>query len=184
VRDALRSATRSDGSVDPSAVLWLTRGLRPSPFCGIPERSMMETWSWQKRPSDGWVEGTIYTDGSLLDNSPEFEGHCARLGWAFVAVDCNGAVVAAASGRTPGSITTIFAAELWALWMALSVAVPGSGIRTDCKSVLAGVSRGPRWASSPKQRYAWLWSSVAAALDDSAIDRVLCVSTLDAGAHC
>jgi hypothetical protein len=117
--------------------------------------------------------GTIYTDGSRIDGDVEFEGHCARLGWAFVAVDDAGCVVAAASGRTPDWVLTIFGAELWALWMALIVAVPGSGIRTDCQSVQTGTLRGAAWASSPKQRYSRLWSSVLAALDDSASDRVL-----------
>ena len=108
----------------------------------------------------------IYTICSLTDNSAVYEGHCARLGWAFVAINDGGAVVAAASGSTPGWIATIFGAELWALFMALSVAVPGSGMHANSSSMRNSTACGDAWASLPWQLHACLWSEVIAALGD------------------
>eukprot|EP00973_Karenia_brevis_P058670 8171336-Karenia_brevis.AAC.1 len=112
--------------------------------------------------------GTIYTDGSLLDARPHFEGHFARLGWAFVAVTPTGIITAAAHGGTPWWIDSIHGAELWALGCALSVTCDSMNtIWTDHKPLVGGVVRAQSWAYSPRKVFARAWSWIAAAMDDS-----------------
>ena len=97
----LQRSWQSDGSLDGASQLWFTRGLRKSPFGALPCRDLTETFVWLVRPEGGYLEGTVYTDGSLLDHKPCFEGHCVALGWAFAVFDTEGRMVAAAQGCPP-----------------------------------------------------------------------------------
>ena len=65
-------------------------------------------------PTDGLLEGDVYTDGSLMDNEPAPEGSCRALGWSFVILGPDGEVVAAARGCPPAYIDTIYG---WAVQM-------------------------------------------------------------------
>ena len=94
-------------------------------------------------------------DGSLLDNDVRYEGWCAALGWAFVVLDPDGQVVAAAMGCPPAWVDSIYGAELWALLKVAEVAMPsGVDVLADCQSVQVDSSRGIKSATgrhSPKE---------------------------------
>ena len=74
VKARLQKATLPDGTVDPQEFLWFTRALRRSPLGKVPARDQHESFEWVERPVDGLLEGDVYTDGSLIDNEPDFEG--------------------------------------------------------------------------------------------------------------
>ena len=100
-------------------------------------------------PPDGMLEGDVYTDGSLRDNDPRFEGRCKALGWSFVVLGPTGLVAAAARGCPPPFIDTVFGAELWAVQMVVMHAFAGAiRIVTDCQSVVKGVQNGAKWATA------------------------------------
>ena len=65
----------------------------------IPTKAQAATFEWLLRPPDGILEcgWIVYTDGSLLDSDPII---LARAGWAFVAVDKDGATRAIARKLT------------------------------------------------------------------------------------
>lgn len=137
----------------------------------MPKPAPDATFSWVVQPADGILEGVVYTDGSLLDNHRSLAGFCKRLGWAFVAMDNQGAILASAHGRVPDWVDTIYGAELWAMQMATSMAMPGSTFVTDCQSVLTSWQRGRKWVTTGCQRYARVWCPIMAALDDSASEQ-------------
>ena len=89
----------------------------------------------------------------------------AALGWAFVAFDPQGKVVAVAYGVPPSWVDTIQGAELWAVQMVLASMPLPQRIFTDCKTVQVGVRSSAQWASSAKRRYARIWTVVHAGLD-------------------
>ena len=89
----------------------------------------------------------------------------AAPGWAFVAFDVQGAVVAAAYGVPPSWVDTIQGAELWAVQMVLASTTLPEKIYTDCKTVQAGVNASAAWAGSSKRRYARIWTVLHAGLD-------------------
>ena len=132
----------------------------------MPPTQLFETFQWVVRPADGSVNGTVYTDGSMIDGPPYLDGLCKRLGWAFVALDRHGRVTASAHGAPAVWVDTVYGAELWALWMAVQHAIPGTAFRTDCLSVLKVFQSGHSAASSGKCRLARIWHGVFAALDD------------------
>ena len=116
--------------------LALERGLFPVPFMRVPPPGSEETFHWQVRPEGDMVSGTFYSDGSLLDGPSKLLGRC---GWAFVALDSNGFVVAAAYGITPPWISCIPGAESWAALQAARVAWPGSTFRIDCEPCVLAI---------------------------------------------
>ena len=95
--------------------LGLERALFPIPFTRIPKRASQASFKWIQRPVGDLVMGAFYSDGSLLDGPSELLGRC---GWAFVAVDDDGIILAAAHGVTPPWITCIPGAESWAVLLA------------------------------------------------------------------
>ena len=154
VRLAVEAATRADGSIDPEATVWLTRAMATAPFGRAPAREKNESFEWVLRPPPDLAEVEVYTGGSLIDNDPEFQGHCVSLGWAFVVVR-RGVLLAAAHGRPPGWVTTIFGAELWAVRVAMTSLTPGGrSILTDCNAVRIGSERDRKWATGPGRLYA------------------------------
>ena len=124
----------------------------------------MESFEWILEPEDGVVTGTIYPDGSLIDAA---DARTARLGWAFVAVDDTGTIVAAARGVPPGWITTIPGAEVWAFHMAVRHALPGAKIRPDCLAVEQTFQHGKAWATAPERPLARVWVLIFACVDDA-----------------
>ena len=86
-------------------VAW-ERALVPLPPPPVRPRAPEATFHWKVKPSEDYVSGDFYLDGSALDGpSPEL----MRCGWAFVAVNADGAVIASAYGATPprGSTTSV-----------------------------------------------------------------------------
>ncbi len=164
-RGLLREASDLMHSGPLDAAMWL-RGLVPVSYGTLPELPARETFNWVKRPVDDVFTGTAYTDGSLLDGPPQFCGLCGRLGWAFVVLDNAGHVVASAHGVPPPWVTTIHGAELWAVQMATSCALPGTAFRTDCLSVVQVYRRGRQVAAAAGCYYARIWNVIFSHLDD------------------
>ena len=88
-----------------------------------------------------------------MDNDPAFQGHCRALGSAFVILGPGGEVTAAAQGRPPAWVDTIYGAELWAVQMVTQHIFSGAArILTDCDSVRTGCGRDQKWGSAPAQK--------------------------------
>ena len=145
-------------------ILALTRGLfRNAP---PPQRddALFDTFRWIHAPFNVPPGSTVFSDGSLQDNTLPREYH--SLGWAFVVIAPNGHICAAACGVPPKWVNTIQGAELWAVQMALqSVQFPGC-IYTDCDSVRLGTRQPLEWAGSSKRRYARIWQVIASHIED------------------
>ena len=78
-----------------------TRALARSPEEWIAKNPQGATFEWIVRPrGEGWLQGRIYTDGSLLDGLYKYSGFCKRIGWSFVVLDQEGTVIAAAQGSS------------------------------------------------------------------------------------
>ena len=82
----------------------------------------------------------MYTDGSRLDGPSAVT---ARNGWAFVVIDDEGTMIAAAYGVPPGWITDIPGTEAWALYQAASLAEPGCEYFVDCEPAVKAMHQGP-----------------------------------------
>ena len=161
VKAAMRESQQEDGAIDPRRYLRLTRALLAEPFGTASNRDRQETFVWIEKTSDDVLQGDVYTDGSLIDNDPVFQGHCRSLGWAFVIPGSDGRVSAAAKGRPPGWVDTIYGAELWAVQMVVLHIFPGSArVITDCDSVRVGCDRGQKWTTAPGRVYARIWSVI------------------------
>ena len=124
-----------------------------------------EVMRWHMQPADGILlpRWTAYLDGSLRDGPDRRTG---RAGWAFVALDDTGAVVAAAFGVPPPWIRCIHGAELWALYAALRCSLPGVAFRSDRLAVVRTFRRGRAFATRYSEAYARLWRMIFTAFDD------------------
>ena len=133
----------------------------------LPARDQDESFEWVKRSENGLLESDVYTDGSLMDNEPEFEGSCRALGWSFVVLAHDGTILAAARGCPPAYVDTIYGAELWAVQMVVTRALAGMvRVVTDCESVQTGCRQGHKWTTAPGRVYARSWAVVHATGDD------------------
>ena len=150
--------------------LALERALFPVPFTRVPARGSEATFHWIKRPEGDLAGGTFYSDGSLFDGPSKLLGRC---GWAFVAVDLNGFVVAAAYGIPPPWITCIPGAEAWAAVQAARVAMPGSTFRIDCEPCVAAILAGMARACSDANPLARVHTMLALAFDDTPTEAVV-----------
>ena len=142
-----------------------TRALASVPV-DVPASPAESTFEWIKQPVNGIAEGTVYTDGSLLDNQIQFAGMVARRGWAFAAFEADGSMSAAARGRPPIWAEGIHATELWALLMAVQSSAPSCPLRIDCLAVQQGSQKGAQWATAPNRVFARAWGPLAASLED------------------
>ncbi len=120
------------------------------------------TFAWVLRPEDGYIEGTVYSDASMLDSTVD---GCQRLGWAFVACDDGGNVVAAAHGVPPRWVTSVTGAEGWALLMAARIAIPGTEFLTDSATTVHALRKGSRWATAARRPLARIWRSLHQVFD-------------------
>ncbi len=107
------------------------------------------TFQWiMLSDADADHQGVVYyTDASGFD-----VGHSElqQFGWAFVAINKEGEVVSAASGRTPPWVTSVSAAEAWALVRAAEEAHPAAEFRSDCWSVVRSLQGDPSKAVGPQ----------------------------------
>ncbi len=140
-----------------------TRALVPSIDHVVPPPAPEETFHWIVRPPGGTVRARFYTDGSRLDGPSPL---LARNGWAFVAADEHGVVVASAHGLPPPWIVDIPGTESWALLQAAAIAEPGSDFRLDCKPCVDAVQRGKEWATSAARPLARVFSMLFSSIDD------------------
>ena len=95
VSQEVRQAARS---LEPQYREQFAQGIFPSPASILPTGSLARAcpvW-WHNRPTDGLLEGHIFTDGSSSGS-----GALRRAGWAVVAVDELGNLKAAAFGAVP-----------------------------------------------------------------------------------
>ena len=96
----------------------------------VPPPAKHATFKWILRPPGGTFRGRVYTDGSRLDGPSQL---LARNGWAFVVINDDGELIAAASGIPPDWIEDIPATETWALFQAALNAEPGCTFFVDCE---------------------------------------------------
>ncbi len=141
-----------------------SRALVPSVDHLVPLPAPEATFSWIVRPAGGTVRGRFYTYGSRLDRPTAL---LARNGWAFVAVDVQGQVLASAHGLPPPWIVDIPGAEAWALLQAAMVAELGSEYRLDCEPCVNAVKRGKAWATAAARPLARVFGLVFSAIDDT-----------------
>ena len=150
----------------PLVKLGLSRGLCPTPNLLVRNEEDYDTFLWHVRPrGDIPVGASVFTDGSLIDAS--WESYQA-LGWAFIAIDDDGEILAAAFGVPPKWVDSIQGAELWAVRMALQSVLLPNKLYTDCQEVQRGVCRGVAWAQSARRRYSRIWSALYVDLDEGA----------------
>ena len=128
----------------------LTRALFPCPIPPVRDAALFGTLHWYAQPAQGAAVASVCTDGSLLHGM--WGRDIAAVGWAFVAFDVQGAIVAAAYGVPPLWVDTIQGAELWAVQMVLASMTLPEKIYTDCKTVQMGVNASAAWAGSSKRR--------------------------------
>lgn len=150
---------------DEQRDLLSTRGLLAEIDLSRYPASPHEVMRWHVHPADGILlpGWTAYLDGSLRDGPDRRTG---RAGWAFVALDDTGAVVAAAFGVPPPWIRSIHGAELWALYAALRCSLPGVAFRSDRLAAVLTFRRGRAFATRFSEAYARLWRMVFTACDD------------------
>ncbi len=141
-----------------------TRALVPSIAHVVPSPSAQESFSWIVRPPHGTARARFYTDGSRLDGPTAL---LARNGWAFVAIDNDGEVVASARGVPPPWIVDIPGTEAWALLQAAMVAEPGSDYRLDCLPCVDAIKSGKAWATSAARPLARVFNLLFSAIDDT-----------------
>ena len=99
--DDIRAANQLEVRGHPS---W-ERTLTARPTMPLKKRSAVETFNWHVKPKDGLAIGRVYPDGYARDGpTPEL----VRLGWAFVVINDEGNIIAAACGVPPhGSWTSV-----------------------------------------------------------------------------
>ena len=110
-------------------------------------KSEVETFVWHVKPKSMPIKGIIYSDGSARDDPIK---ELVRCGWAFVVVDEEGQVIAAAYGLPPPWIDDIGGAEIWGLRQAMLVTTPCSPAWVDCLPVLTAVEKGMQVANDPR----------------------------------
>ena len=142
----------------------LTRGLFPNPVPAPRPMATFDTFHWHTEPRDVSAHVRVCTDGSLLHG--QWGREYAALGWAFVAFDQGGEIIAAAYGIPPQWVDTIQGAELWAVQMVIASMPFPERLFTDCKTVQGGVRNTAQWAGSSKRRYARIWTVLRTGLDD------------------
>ena len=98
----------------------------------IPKPCKEASFHWVAQSADGYLYVTFYTDGSRLDGPTPLLRRC---GWALVATDDAGEVVASAYGVPPEWIGDIAGSEAWALHEAASRALLGTSFQSGLQAV-------------------------------------------------
>ena len=130
-----------------------------------PEQSLV--WHLQLGDFAALASAVVYTDGSMIDGAPRFSGLCARLGWAFVLVDCHGALLAAASGQPPQWVRSVPGAESWALMQAATAFGDAPAYRVDCLALLQAYEQGFAKATASGSFFAEVWVQIRMAWDNN-----------------
>ena len=134
------------------------------------KKSKVETFNWHVKPVSVPVTGSVYPDGSFLDG---ISVELGRGGWAFVVIDADGGVVAAAYGVPPPWIQGIEGAEAWALFQSLLVTIPPlCRYWPDCLPVHLAIQKGPQVAEDPKNVLARVHGMILTALEDASLSLI------------
>ena len=172
LRTVVRTHLRTDQTLPPELLLFLTRALVGHPCTWLPRPAEEGTFNWHVQPADGYITGKLYVDGSERDAEARFHKCCARRGWAFTAVD-QGEVVASASGLPPDWVRSIPGTETWALLQAMQVSMPGNLFRTDCQAVMKNSRKSLRELTASSHHLARAWAPIALHLEDADADAVV-----------
>ncbi len=136
----------------------------------MPPPSVHATFNWHIKPPGGTYLGTIYSDGSRLDGPTALMG-CN--GWAFVVLDANCVIIAAAFGVPPDWITDIPGTEAWAITQAAVGAEPGCTHMVDCEPCLRAFHGGRAAACAGNRPLARVSKLMHDALDDTPTDAMM-----------
>ena len=136
----------------------------------MPQPSAEATFIWAELLEDGLIE--TYADGSRRGAGHQLMGLYPRHRRAFAAYDDEGRCTAAAYGRPPAWIDSIYATETWTLLVAALSSHPSNGFRIDWMSVLTGCLRGEAWATAPDRRHARVWGPLKAAMEGQTAHKV------------
>ena len=159
------AAVRGEGA---EASERFARGLLPHPRSIVPAASEEGTVAWYQRPATGLLEGTVFTDGSVLGVNQGVP----RAGWAAVQVDANGACVAAVYGSVPRSecpSQSIADAEDYALAMLGTYSIAPLEVYVDRQQTVDDAVGGRVAGCSARHPRAHLWVRYFAAFDDGDI---------------
>ena len=144
------------------------RALVPRPPLPLKNKATRESFRWIVAPRSFPIVGAVYSDGSARDGpTPEL----LRCGWAFVIMDSNGEVVAAANGVTPPWIVDIGGAEVWALYQAILVTIPGQcKYWVDCLPVFDAIRKGEAVSRDPRNALARVHGMLFASLEEGDVE--------------
>ena len=129
----------------------------------VPPPAKEATFKWIIEHPGGTFRGKVYTDGSRLDGPSQL---LARNGWAFVVIDDDGVVMAAASGAPPDWIDDIPGTESWALAQAGMCAEPGCTFYVDCEPCVNAFHVGQAIACADNRPLARVHLFMHSILDD------------------
>lgn len=152
------AGSRWDGHLE-----WV-RGLTPMMPKPTLQRACKESFHWVVRPAEDLLQGSVYTDGSMLDGPDLLT---ARCGCSFAVIGDSMDIVASARGVRPPWVYDIHGAEVWALIQAAMRAFPGmTEFLCDCESVVSAIKAGRRTAFRADKMHARAYSQLFAVLDD------------------
>ena len=147
------------------------RALQPRPTKPMVSIAADESFRWVVEPPGGIIEGTAYSDGSLLDG-PIYE--LARCGWAFAVLDDYGKIVASAYGVPPPWIRDIGGAEAWAVRQVGLRALPGKiKFMIDCQPCVDMIHGGVTAATAADKPLARVNGMVMSVLEEVPNDKVV-----------
>ena len=135
--------------------------------CDTPKEHYDPIWTADSRK--GYLEGTIYLDGSVYEGS---EAYLARAGFAAVALDDFGCRSDVVFGPVPGPRQSIDVAELYAAVVALRFVCGEVTLVSDSSGFVKGWAAGRAWCTTPQRPNADLWRDFWAAAADVGLDHI------------
>ena len=145
---------------------WQTRGLGAVRIF-TPQPAVEGSLVWIKPfPDDVPFHSTTwFTDASMIDADIPAG---ARFGATAIAVnDTSGELLAAAFGNPPARVSSIAAAEAWALTIATSTTPCRERLVTDCQSLLKIANRGHKIIQDSRLKNARVWAQIMSSQDSN-----------------
>ena len=129
----------------------------------VPPPPFEASFVWLLNPPDVIPPRAVwYIDGSLIH--AKFR-EAARTGFAIVIVDADGSLLAYGNGSPPNWIQDAAGAEVWALYVTLSLNIGCPLIVTDCFNILTFLQQGFSIATASNRPLARVWNLIAAVFD-------------------
>ena len=178
----IRAAGLVQAFSPPSAERF-ARGILPEPRAVLPRRP----WEaeapvfWVNRPPDGYLRGTIFSDGSgLHPTTPALRS----AGWSLAATDQFGNVIAAAYGPVPLGMCpgqTARDGEDFAIRMTALLVAPPFEVYTDCLGTVRCMTQPAFYSTGPHNPRAHLWGFYHATFEegDVTVHKTLGHATLE-----